>query len=59
MKINSEIKTTTNSKIFRRIYLRPYLGCIICARNRGCNKRYKYKVNPYRSWKTYRETQWK
>lgn len=54
-----ELKTTTNVVVYRRLYYDLILHCNRCAPNKGCNRRYKHKTTPYRSWKKYRRTQWK
>lgn len=59
MKKNEELKNTTNTTVYRRSYYKRFLSCTKCPPNRGCNRSRKHKLQPYRSWKTYRETQWK
>lgn len=50
------IETTTNSKEYKRLTGYQVSGCPICAPNRGCNR---MRNSVRRSWKKYRNTQWK
>ncbi len=52
-----EFKTTTVNQIYHKIFLKKVIaGCPICPANKGCNINYKQR---FRTWKYYRETQYK
>lgn len=50
------LKETMDSRIYNMAINEIYLGCPICAPNRGCNRN---KKNHDNSWKTFRRTQWR
>ena len=52
----TELRITTNSKVFKCLYYRDKLSCPICPPNKGCN--YKHYRKP-RNWKGFRKKQWK
>ena len=56
MKVEKIVKTTTNSKEYKRLTGYRVSGCPICAPHRGCNRR---RNSANRSWKSYRKTKWK
>lgn len=51
-----EEKYTTNNFVFNRLF-RRFLGCPFCGPHSGCNTSSKYAC--HRSWKKYRDHQWK
>ena len=56
MKVEKIVKTTTNSKEYKRLTGYQVSGCPICAPHRGCNRR---RNSANRSWKSYRKTKWR
>ena len=56
MKNRDLIKHTNNSRVYKMTVREEILGCPICSPNKGCNRN---RNTDYKSWKTYRKTQWK
>lgn len=56
MRKNDVIKHTKNSRVYKMTVREETLGCPICRPHRGCNRN---RNSDNRSWKTYRNTQWK
>ena len=52
---HEEFSTTTNKSVYNKIAKELYSDCPYCGWHRGCNRRYRRD----RSWKEYRETQYK
>ena len=55
MKEKKTIKSTMDSRVYK-MAIRQNLYCPICGPNKGCNRN---RNNDNKSWKTYRDTQWK
>lgn len=51
------IENITDSRTFKRIWLRSKLDCDRCPPNKGCNRKHKKLDN--KNWKKYRKKQWK
>lgn len=52
------LQLTNDSKEYKMTKRKMDLGCPICRPNKGCNRKGR-NGTPYRSWKTYRKTQWR
>jgi len=55
-KAKRNIKTITDRKTFKRVWLSKELSCPICGPNKGCNRARK-KID--KCWKQHRKTKWK
>jgi len=55
-KARRNIKTITDRKTFKRVWLSKELSCPICGPNKGCNRARK-KID--KCWKQHRKTKWK
>lgn len=51
-----EEKYTTNNYVYNKLF-RRLNGCPYCGPHSGCNERTKH--NGHRTWKRYRDHQWK
>lgn len=53
--------TTTSSQVWRRLWndIEMYDGCGLCMPGHGCNRRNKPLRWHHKSWKKFREHQWK
>ena len=56
MKNFEMLKTTGNSSVYRKAFIKLYSKCPMCSPNRGCNRHFSTDIN---SWKRKRLTQWR
>lgn len=52
------LKTTDNSSVYKKAFIKLYSSCPMCSPNKGCN-RYDSYFNDCNCWKSNRTTQWK
>ena len=57
MRKKQTLKNTMNSRVYK-MALTENFGCSICPPNKGCNRNSR-RDNNYKSWKNYRNNQWK
>jgi len=61
MRKKEEFSVTTHHHVYEKLYrvLNKDIGCPFCTPHRGCNRRWGITRRSGRSWKNYRDRQYK